>query len=102
MTMLHFAQIYSGGFRGFDGGAGYNLRVYGTPYPRHYGLKNARYPVAIFWGSNDWLATPKDVMWLAERLPNVVLNKWVTHFSTLWQMEQASVVVQLIFAHVTL
>ena len=75
MTMLHFAQIYSGGFRGFDGGVGYNLRAYGTPYPRRYGLDNARYPVAIYWGPNDWLATPRDVRWLAERLPNVVLNK---------------------------
>ena len=75
MTMLHFAQIINGGFRAFDGGVKYNLRTYGTPHPRHYTLRNARYPVAIFWGPNDWLATPKDVMWLADRLPNVVLNK---------------------------
>jgi len=46
-------------------------------------------PVVLYWGENDWLAHPKDVADLADKLPNLVASirvpydNW-NHLDFLW------------------
>lgn len=45
--------------------------------PPEYYPGNVSLPVALFSADGDWLADPKDVDWLTQQLPNIVLNKQV-------------------------
>ena len=55
---LHFAQgVLNDGFRRFDYGAEQNLILYGQEAPPDYDLSRTTFPVHIFHGANDWLAT---------------------------------------------
>lgn len=72
-TVIHYMQeFYSQErFQRMDWGEKVNLIEYGQPTPPPYNLTTVTAPVILFWGENDWLATPKDVAWLAKRLGNL-------------------------------
>ena len=42
-----------------DWGAKQNMIQYGQPTPPPYNLSSVTAPVVVFYGDNDWLATPK-------------------------------------------
>lgn len=42
-----------------DWGPDINMEEYGTKYPPPYNLTTVSAPVVLFWGDNDWLASPK-------------------------------------------
>ena len=53
----------------FDNGDAGNTLRYGSSSPPAYSLRSAvRYPVALYYGANDWIASPADVRWLAREL----------------------------------
>lgn len=89
-TILHYVQIFkSKRFQAFDGGVNYNFHHYGSPGPRQYTLSRVQFPVAVFYGRNDWITVPKDVETLAKSLPNLVLHKEVpfekfNHLDFMW------------------
>ncbi|XP_074029937.1 gastric triacylglycerol lipase isoform X2 [Leptinotarsa decemlineata] len=57
----HLVQIHiSGVFQHYDHGKERNLETYGTPTPPPYDLSKIPVPVAMFFGANDWLATPRN------------------------------------------
>lgn len=67
----HYGQLFrckSEGpeFKRFDYGEEKNMKVYGQKHPPHYNLKNIGFPTAIFYGTYDDMADPKDVAWLHE------------------------------------
>ncbi|XP_003745768.1 gastric triacylglycerol lipase [Galendromus occidentalis] len=70
----HFAQeVEAGRFQKYDFGVKENKRRYGQPAPPEYDVRNIHEtPVALFWSANDWLADPKDVAILVQRLPSIV------------------------------
>jgi len=73
-SFVHFAQeINSKKFRGYDYGEG-NNDVYGQDTPPDYDLKKVTAPIALYWGENDWLAHPADVLRLLSGLPNLAVN----------------------------
>lgn len=59
-TYDHFMQAYkSKEFQRFDFGRAKNMKKYGQPKPPKYGFENATFPVAIFYGDNDYCVQPK-------------------------------------------
>ena len=42
-----------------DWGEKMNMVEYGQPTPPPYNLTQVTAPVVLYWGENDWLATPK-------------------------------------------
>lgn len=56
-----------------DWGSKENIIRYGQPTPPPYNLTTVTAPVVVFWGENDWLATPK-VMHISEQFPKYFLS----------------------------
>ena len=55
-TVLHFIQgVESGKFRKFDYGRKKNLMIYNSAEPPEYKLANITVPIALFYGTGDWL-----------------------------------------------
>merc|ERR1712002_337772 len=72
-TMVHYAQsVNNKKFCKYDFGAAGNMEHYGQETPPEYDLSKVTAPVALFWGENDWMADPADVMELASGLPNIL------------------------------
>ncbi|XP_053666775.1 lipase 3-like [Anopheles marshallii] len=71
--LLHFAQLnHAGRFQQFDyGGKEQNLAVYGREDPPSYNLSAVTAPVVLFYGLNDWVVDPANVVRLAAELPNL-------------------------------
>lgn len=68
----HYHQeIKSGKFCQYDHEKD-NQKMYNQSTPPEYDLKNVICPIALFYGSNDNLAAPEDVLKLAGELPNKV------------------------------
>ncbi|KAH8249531.1 hypothetical protein KR032_010307 [Drosophila birchii] len=85
---VHYLQLQaSDRFCQFDYDAKENQRVYGRPTPPDYPLEKITAPVALYYGSNDFLAAVEDVQRLAKVLPHVVENhlyrKW-NHMDMHW------------------
>ena len=60
----------------FDSGAAANTARFGSASPPGYALRGAvRFPVALYYGANDWIADPADVRWLADELGPGVVRK---------------------------
>ena len=75
-TVAQFAQGYnSKRFCRFDFGDSLtNTRMYGSSTPPDYDLSMVKTPVLLYWGNNDWLATPEDVENIAQQLPNLIAS----------------------------
>ncbi|XP_077534430.1 lipase member K-like [Haemaphysalis longicornis] len=61
-------------FQKYDHGPAGNRQLYGQERPPEYNVSSVNVPVGLFWGLNDWIATPEDVRGLAKKLPKVVLD----------------------------
>ncbi|XP_001356050.3 lipase 1 [Drosophila pseudoobscura] len=85
---MHYMQLQrSDRFCQYDYEAKENQKVYGRTTPPDYRLERVTAPVALYYGSNDYLSAVEDVQRLAKILPNVVENhlykKW-NHMDMLW------------------
>ncbi|XP_035891469.1 lipase 3-like [Anopheles stephensi] len=70
--LVHYAQeVLSNRFEMYDYGKVKNVLIYGSASPPQYNLSLVTAPVAMYYGMNDFLATPEDVHRLAEKLPNL-------------------------------
>uniref|UniRef100_A0A182JI73 AB hydrolase-1 domain-containing protein n=1 Tax=Anopheles atroparvus TaxID=41427 RepID=A0A182JI73_ANOAO len=72
--LLHFSQLYRfGRFQqlAYDRIED-NLRHYGSTTPPAYNLTLATIPVLIFYGLNDWMVDPRNMVQLGRELPNLV------------------------------
>lgn len=92
-TVLHYAQLVnSGRFCKYDYGSKENIKRYGQSKPPEYDLSKVKTPVTLMWGQNDWLADPRDVKYLAKKLPQlkqsymVPFKNW-NHVDFLWALE---------------
>ncbi|KAH8410559.1 hypothetical protein KR009_001778, partial [Drosophila setifemur] len=85
---LHYLQLQSSDrFCQYDYEPRENQRIYGRSSPPEYRLERITAPVALYYGSNDYLSAVEDVQRLAKMLPNVVENhlykKW-NHMDMIW------------------
>ncbi|EDX04575.1 lipase 1 [Drosophila simulans] len=85
---LHYLQLQkSDRFCQYDYESKENQRLYGRSTPPDYRLERINAPVALYYGSNDYLSAVEDVRRLAKVLPNVVENhmyrKW-NHMDMIW------------------
>jgi len=73
-TVLHYAQeIQSDKFEGYDWGSEEdNIHHHGPQGVPTYSLGDVTTPVALYWGQNDWLAAPEDVLHTVMGLPSIV------------------------------
>ncbi|XP_013137822.1 PREDICTED: gastric triacylglycerol lipase-like [Papilio polytes] len=71
-NVAFYAQNYVSNFNKYDYGSSRNLAIYGSAQPPQYALNRTTIPVVLTYGRNDYLVDPKDVMWLATQLPNVL------------------------------
>jgi len=94
-TPIHYLQEYlavgAQRFQRMDWGPDGNMAAYGTPTPPAYNLTAVAAPVVLFFGDNDWLATPQDVTWLAKQLVNLkgfyrVDFEQFNHLDFLWAL----------------
>ncbi|XP_053658286.1 lipase 3-like [Anopheles marshallii] len=70
--LVHYAQeVLSKRFEMYDHGKLKNMLIYGSPTPPEYDLSLVTAPVMMYYGMNDFLATPEDVHRLEAKLPNL-------------------------------
>uniref|UniRef100_A0A182PA26 Lipase n=1 Tax=Anopheles epiroticus TaxID=199890 RepID=A0A182PA26_9DIPT len=70
--LVHYAQeVLSNRFEMYDYGKLKNVLIYGSDTPPEYDLSLVTAPVMMYYGLNDFLATPEDVNRLAKKLPNL-------------------------------
>ena len=79
-NMVHWAQIiHTGKFQKYDFGCGIfsceNNKHYGQKTPPEYSVANFSVPVSLYYGSNDYLADPKDVQILMSDLPDNMITR---------------------------
>lgn len=92
LDMEHWQQMinypkYS--FAKFDYGEEINIEKYGSKKPPVYDLSKIKGPIALFFGTEDRLATPEDASWLIETVPKesiVYLDKnlHMGHLTFMW------------------
>ncbi|XP_034244714.1 lipase 1-like [Thrips palmi] len=79
---MHYLQsTTSGGFRKYDFGPEKNQRLYGSLEPPSYNLSAIATPVHVFYGTGDYLTTPKNVVRFIKRCPTVQKVHAVPHFN---------------------
>jgi lysosomal acid lipase/cholesteryl ester hydrolase len=88
-NVVHFGQlINSGNFQAYDyGSTKKNQAKYGTSQPPIYDVTKMSTPISIYYGDNDWLASPKDVEYAVTQFQNVVesfLLKDFNHMDFAW------------------
>ena len=114
MNMNHFIQGIidkEGLFRMYDyGSAALNEQHYGTGQatPPIYNLGNFKVPTALFSGTRDWMADPKDVQKLLDEIDSqYIVNSQVqanfAHLDYVWSPNAAELVykpaIQLLLEH---
>jgi len=71
--IIHFSQLNrSGKFRQYDFGYIKNMMKYGSLSPPDYHLERVTAKVAIHYSTNDWLADPRDIEKLHQKLANPI------------------------------
>jgi len=71
--MLHFSQNHeTGKFQMYDYGWNGNMHKYMQPYPPAFNIAKMNVPLALFSGTDDWLATPGDI---SESIRSALSNK---------------------------
>ncbi|XP_051160798.1 lipase 1-like isoform X2 [Leptopilina boulardi] len=71
--IIHYhTGMMNGEFSLYDYGAVKNLLLYNTTVPPKYPIENIKVPIAIFYGVNDFLSSPGDVLYLSSKLPKVI------------------------------
>lgn len=92
--VVHFSQFVSSGkFQAFDYGWS-NDHHYGQSKPPEYTPENIMTPVALFTGTNDWLADPEDSYGLRDKLQNLIFEKDIVgwnHLDFLWGIDSGEV-----------
>ncbi|XP_030631171.1 lysosomal acid lipase/cholesteryl ester hydrolase-like [Chanos chanos] len=87
-NMIHWSQaIKSGKLMAFNYGRRGNFIHYHQSTPPVYNVKNMKVPTALWSGSEDSLADPKDVAALLQKIPNLVYHqdiKYWEHLDFLW------------------
>lgn len=97
-TMVHFVQeIKSGNFQQYNYGIEKNLLIYNSPEPPRYNLSKITIPIVLFYGNNDWLSSPQDVIKLTNELPKKPIIYKVpyakfNHIDFLWAMDAPKLV----------
>ncbi|XP_068748614.1 gastric triacylglycerol lipase-like [Montipora capricornis] len=88
--VIHWLQLFnSKKFQKYDYGRSGNREQYGQHKPPTYNLQEVDLPVALYSGSDDWLANPKDVAYLVSQLPNMSHEEipgW-NHVDFIWGMQ---------------
>lgn len=75
VKLHHYCQwFHRGAPRKFDYGILRNQIFYNKTIPPEYNFDNINVPLYIFYGNEDYLATPMDVRILLNRLGNKVKN----------------------------
>ncbi|XP_050424541.1 lipase 3-like isoform X3 [Adelges cooleyi] len=71
-TLKHYIQLMiSRRFCHYDFGPAANMRLYGTVKPPDYNLFKVTAPTYVIHSKDDTIASPMDVKWLVNNLPNV-------------------------------
>ncbi len=84
-----------GKFLAFDYGKAKNMEVYNQPTPPAFHLNNLNIPIKVYWGGEDWLATPPDVQQILRELPrkpHPPQNMYLPHYNHLdfvWGLDAA-------------
>lgn len=96
VTYLTLQSLHHGRFQAFDYGWQENMKKYHQRTPPLYGLKNVDIPVSVYWGGNDWLATPQNVQTILRKLPQKPfqpISNYMPHYSHLdfvWGLDAAT------------
>jgi lysosomal acid lipase/cholesteryl ester hydrolase len=90
-NVVHFGQmIKSGLMQMFDyGSKKKNKQHYNQDKPPVYDVTQMETPVALFYGSDDWLADPTDVQGLIPKLKNLFSSNYLVgfnHLDFIWGM----------------
>ncbi|XP_048769439.1 gastric triacylglycerol lipase-like [Ostrea edulis] len=95
--MVHFAQMSrSGLFQAYDWGSPDKNRIhYHQATPPVYNVSTMTTPTVLYWAKNDWLADPKDVANLQQKIVNLKgsfeLKSW-NHLDFIWGVDAATLV----------
>ncbi|VDP13231.1 unnamed protein product [Soboliphyme baturini] len=100
-NIVHFAQLARNGhYEMYDyGSAAKNIFYYGQATPPVYDVRNITVPVSLFWGAEDWLADPQDVVdGLLSKLKTVTSHflKGFNHLDFLWGLRATKMVYDVI------
>ena len=101
VDIYRYKYVYIAYYAHYDYGLLGNLVNYGQKTPPLYNLSTVTVPVTIFSGSNDWLAVPEDVAWLAAQLPNLQQSINIdvfNHLDFLWAIHVDSYVNDVILS----
>lgn len=73
-SVRHFAQHFGKehSFRRFDYGLVGNMATYGQNSSPEYNISMSKFPASIYYGSNDFLVNPKDVLEFSMHLPRAI------------------------------
>lgn len=78
--MEHYGQeVRSGHFRQFDYGFFENMAHYRNRNPPSYNIKNIKSKIVLYYASDDWLTSPKDIERFAHELPNLIGSYLIPH-----------------------
>lgn len=87
---VHFSQLYlSGKFRKYDFGYIQNYYEYGVFEPPEYKTENIKANTYFYYGENDYLSNPEDILVLSERIQSICsiyklpIKTW-NHMDFLW------------------
>ncbi|VDK89168.1 unnamed protein product [Dibothriocephalus latus] len=86
-----------GKFQAFDYGRVGNMAHYNQTTPPAYGLNNMDIPLKLYWGGDDWLASPHDVINLLEELPkrSYIRDRYLPYYNHLdfvWGLDATKVI----------
>jgi len=98
-NVVHFGQLMtSGNFQAYDyGSAKENQAHYGSDQPTLYDLTKMEVPISVYYGSDDYLATPADVLDAVSHFKNVVEKvplDGFQHMDFVWGLKAAPLVFQ--------